>query len=409
MTYIENVNTRKQDTGDIDAFGRTRVSQLNTQVDIKQIQDEQPLFIDVVTNATGSHTYNGSTSSSTLATAASGDYAIAQTLQRFNYRSGKSQLIFMTMNNFEVETNITKRIGYFSSETTGDFTGKLDGLFLESDTDVSINVYRQGTVVESVSQTSWNLDDLQGGGGASNPSGINIDWSLGQILIIDFEWLGVGRVRWGVVVDGMIVYFHETLNANSTTDVYMKSPNQPLRWEVRQDGAGSGSMDYICATVAVEGDIDRIGKIFSENLDTAHVNANSTANKYALLGIRLQSSKLDTLVDIIDYTVLSETNDNQLIEVWLNPTVAGTFTYNAVTDSACEVAKGASGGSNTVSGGTLIYSQYINLQDATSLEIDNAIRLGATIDGTQDEIVISTNPLTSNSDVLASINWRELT
>lgn len=404
MSYFEDVNIQWQDTGNIDAFGRARVSQVTTQFDAKQLHDNLPLFIDEETIGTGAAAHSTTEARSQLTTAATSDAVILQTKQRFNYQSGKSQLIFMTFNNFQAETNITKRIGYFSSSTTTPFTADLDGLFLESDGNVSINIYKTGTLTEQTDQSSWNIDPLDGTG----ESGITVDWQDNQILIIDFEWLGVGRVRWGLVVDGLIYYFHESKFANTTQGVYMSSPNQPLRWELRQSGAGSGTFNVICSSVNSEGSLNKLGKILSDNLGTTHVNANSTSTKYALLGIRLQTAKVDTLVDLINYSILATTSDNQLIEVWLNPTVAGTFTYNSVTNSSVQVAKGASGGTNTVTGGTLLYSRYITAQDATPVNLENAIRLGMAIDGTLDEIVITCNPLTSNSDVLASIDWREL-
>ena len=98
-----------------------------------------------------------------------------------------------------------------------------------------------------------------------------------------------------------------------------------------------------------------------------------------------------------------------LIEVWLNPTVAGTFTYASVTNSSAQVAIGAVAGTNTVTGGTLLASNYGTSQDVVVSTIQNAIRLGSTIDGSLDTLVITANPLTSNLDVLGSINWRELT
>lgn len=404
MSNLENVNIQWQDTGNIDAFGRARVSQVTTQFDAKQLHDNLRLFIDEETIGTGAAAHSTKEARSQLTTAATSDVVILQTKQRFNYQSGKSQLVFMTFDNFQAETNITKRIGYFSSSTSTPFTADLDGLFLESDGDVSINIYKSGTLTEQTDQSSWNIDPLDGSG----ESGITVDWQDSQILIIDFEWLGVGRVRWGLVIDGLIVYFHESNHANSTSGVYMSSPNQPLRWELRQSGAGSGTFNVICSSVNSEGSLNKLGKILSENLGTTHVNANSTSNKYALLGLRLQTAKVDTLVDLINYSILSTTSDDQLIEVWLNPTVAGTFTFNSVTNSSVQVAKGAADGSNTVTGGTLLYSRYITAQDATPVNLQSSIRLGMAIDGTLDEIVITCNPLSNNSDVLASIDWREL-
>jgi len=404
MSFLNTKSIRWDDTANIDAFARARVSQVNTLIDIKQLYDSQPLFIDIVENAGGLATHSTVNARTELTTASSGDYVIAQTKQRFNYQSGKSQQIFMTFADFAIETDVTKRIGYFSSSSSAPYTASFDGWFLENDgTTVRIKVYRSGTEVFNVAQASWD-DPLNGSG----DSGITVDWALAQIIMVDFEWLGVGRLRFNLVIDGTVVQFHTLNVSNQTSQVWSSSPNQPLRWELRQGGATSGSFNYICSTVGTEGSINTVGKVFSANLDTNHVNANNTSRKYALLGIRLNSSNLDTLVDLIDFSVLSTTADNQLIEVWLNPTVAGTFTYNSVTNSGAQIAKGASGGTNTVTGGSLLFSQYVSRQRATTVVVDNAIRLGSALDGTLDEIVITCNPLTNNSDVFASLTWREL-
>jgi hypothetical protein len=399
MTLIRKISYDK--SPNIDAFGRLRVSQVTTQFDAKQLHDALPLFIDEETIGTGATSHDTTLAENELTTASNSDAVILQTKQRFNYQSGKSQLLFWTFNGMNNETNITKRIGYFSSNTTTPFNSTLDGFWLENDgTTLRIKVYRSGTEIDNVARSSWG-DPLDGTGA----SGITHDFDKNTILVCSFEWLGVGEVQFGIVKDGVIIPFLY-LDHTEIQGVYMSSPNQPMRWEMRQTGAGSGTMNVICSSVNSEGSINQLGKILSENLGTSFVNANSTGSKYALLGIRLQSAKVDTLVDLLDYSILSITNDNQLVEVWLNPTVTGTFTYNSITNSSVQIAKGAGA---TVSGGTLLFSQYVSRQSATPISIENAIRLGMAIDGTLDTIVVTTNPLSSNADVYGSITWRELT
>ena len=407
MSYFKNINVQASDSPSIDAFGRWRVSQVTTQFDAKQLHDSLPLFIDTETIGTGTASHSATFAHSSLATSASSDVVILQTKQRFNYQSGKSQLLFWTFNGFDVETNVTKYIGYYSTGTASPFNSDLDGFYLQSDgTTLGLRVYRSGTNTGSADRASWD-DPLDGTG----PSGITHDFDNNTILAADFEWLGVGRIRFYVVKNGVFIKFHE-FDYTDTTSVYMSSPNQPLRWEMRQGGAGSGSMNVICSSVNSEGAINLLGKIISENLGVSAVNANTVGTNYALLGIRLKTDRVDTLIDLIDYSVLSITADNQLIQLWLNPTVAGTFTYNDITDSSVQIAKGdtsANPSTTTVTGGTLLFSQYISGQVSSPVSIENAIRLGMSIAGVCDEIVITTTPLTSNADVTGSITWRELT
>lgn len=408
MSYFENVNIKWQDTGNVDAFGRARVSQISSQLDLKQLHDQLPLFYDTVRIGTATSNHSTTSSSTVLTTVATSDAAIIQSKQFGNYQSGKSQQILITFSGFAHDTNVTKRLGYFTNRNAASpYDSDKDGLWLETDGTNYKAVMSSNGVSTAVNQSSWNIDKLDGTG----DSGITVDWDLTQILTIDFEWLGVGRVRFGLVIDGIIYYFHEFLNANSGASVYMLSPNQPIRAEIRQTGAGAGAMEFICATIGSEGSINQLGKILSDNLGTSTVNANTVGTKYALLGIRLQSTKADTLVDLLDFSVLATTSDNQLVEVWLNPTVAGTFTYSNVTNSSVQIAKGDTAGNpctNTVTGGTRLFSTHVTGGGASTFDIVNALRLGRGIDHTVDEIVITTTPFSSNSDVTGAISWREL-
>ena len=404
MAYLKDVNIQAADSPSIDAFSRWRVSQLTTVLDLKHLHDKQPLLVNEVLNGTATSTHSTSLASVNMSTVASGDYAIRQTYQRFQYQSGKSQLIFCTFSGFQSETNIIKRVGYFSSSTLAPYTVALDGLFLDSDgTDISVNIYRSGTVIENTSQSSWNIDPLDGSG----DSRINVDWSKDQILVIDFQFLGVGRVRWGLDIDGKIVYFHESNHANSLSDVYMSSPNQPIRYEIRQTGAGSGSFKMICAAVNSEGSINVIGRDGGIDDDGTHLNANNTSDWYYAIGLRLATSRIDTTVDIINGSLLSITRDNFLFRIVRNPTYAGTVTYNSITDYSIEYGLGAT--ANTISSmGHILYSGTGAQSLSESFDLESAVRLGMALDGTQDEHVLIVKPLSANLDIHRSINWREL-
>lgn len=393
-------------TPNFDAFGRLRVSQVNSQADLKMIYDELPLFYDIEDIGTGSNTYNAGNSDLTIQTAANSDGVVVQTKQRFNYSSGKSALMLCTFRFFDTETNITKRIGYFNSTTSSPFALSRDGIYLENrNGSIDFTISKNGTH-SRVNQSSW--DDPMDGTGAS---GIDLQLGTSQgnyIMWLDYEWLGVGNVRFGFIKNGAYYIAHE-VDHILDGGVYMTSPNHSIRAEIFQNGAGSGTFKLICATYGSEGTINSLGKILSDNMGNTHVDANSTSNTYALMGIRLGSSYLDTLVDVLGFSILAITNDSQRWELWLNPTVAGTFTYSAVSNSSMETAKGSgSGNTVTTTGATLIDSGYISSNTSDRFQIESAIRLGATIAGVSDEMVLCTTPLSSNSDVIASITWREV-
>jgi len=255
-TTTSNSAIKYSDSPSLDAFGRLRVSSLTTYLDVKQIGGFPTLFVDTELIGTGLRLSEASNSMSVMTVTANGDAVICQTKQRSLYQSGKSQLIFLTFYEFQSVANIQKRVGYFSSSTTTPFTTDLDGLFFQSDgTGISINVYKTGTTINSspVYQSSWNLDKMDGTGA----SGIDLNFSNSQIGVIDFEWLGVGRIRFGFSVNGLVYYCHEVLNANNIIGTYMTSSNQPLRWEIRRtSGNGLQSFNWICGSVSSEGAVN---------------------------------------------------------------------------------------------------------------------------------------------------------
>ena len=392
------------DAYSIDSFGRSRISQLMSQFNLVQIRDKNPLFIDEVVNGTATSVHQTNEASTLMTTSSSGDYVIRQTKQRFHYLAGKSQIILRTFAKFHQETNIEKKSGYYSSSTVAPYTANLDGIFFSSDSDgIAVNIYKSGTVTDKTLQADWIFDKLDGSG----PSGVTIDWSKSQIFIFDFQYLGVGHVRWFLAHNDTLIHFHSTYNANVIDSVYMSSPNQPIRCEIRQTGVGSGQLREICAAVSSEGTLDDIGFIRSENSGMTHVNMNSTGVEYAIMGIRLKSTHADAQIVLNSLSFLEETNDNYLWQIKLNPTIAGTFTYSDVSNSSVQIAKGTTANVITPTTGILLPSGYGFKNTSKELDLKDSIRLGMKIDGTMDELVITGTPKSPNADISLALNWRE--
>ena len=407
MSYIEDVFIAGQDSANFDAFQRLRVSEVTTLIDIKQLHNKQPLLIDEILNGTATSIHSTDNAATTLETSAANDYVIRQTFQRANYQSGKSHYILMTFSGLNTQTNVNKKVGYFSSSTVAPYTADYDGIFLENDgVNLYIRVYKNGTLTHSIVQSSWD-DPMDGTG----ESGVNLDFSEMQIFAIDFQWLGAGRIRFYFEIAGQLVKAHQVLNANVESQVYMSSPNQPLRWEIRQSGAGSGRFNQICSSVNSEGATNLIGKVLSANSSNNDLQLTSSGTRYCAMGIRLKTTHFDSVIDILNFDYLAETNDPALWELVLNPTIgAGTFTYTDVTDAAVQISVGnqTAGTSPTATGGTTLASGYVSGNGSINVGLDSAIKLGAAIDGTRDEIVLVITPITAGLDAYVSYTWREL-
>jgi len=399
------------DSASIDAFARLRVSNPVTIFDSKQIFDNAPLFWDDQEVSGSGTTSTHSTAEARTQLAVSNTTAgnrTRQTFMRHNYQPGKSQLVFMTTRMSTGGTGITAAVGLFDDD---------NGLFFINDEGTLKAVQRSnatGSPVDTaISQTSWNLDTMNGSG----DSGVTIDPSKTQILFIDFEWLGVGRVRMGFVIDGLPVYCHEFLNTNNLSVVYMSTPNLPIRYELTNDGTGAATtMDHICSTVISEGGSQNNGLLFYKSTEGTHIDCNTDNTLYALMGIRLKSTHLaaSILLERASIQIQTASENAEWCWVW-NPTVTGTFTYANITNSAVMVAV-ASGSGPTVSGGTTSTGGFAESTSGgggsggVTSPISNARLLGSAIDGTVDELVLCYRPVggSTNHDVEAGITWREL-
>lgn len=386
----------QQESRFLDAFGRIRFSSPQTLFDLKHLYHKHPLICDEeITNTSGSATSTHSAVNAAVTLHAEvNDTLIRQTKMRFNYQPGKSQLIMLTGILGGDVTNLIRRIGLYDAN---------DGLFFERNGATVNVVIRKATADTPVAQNTWNIDKLDGTGG----SGITLDPTKTQIFLIDFEWLGVGLIRFGFVINGEIVYCHQINNTNVATSVYMSVPNLPVRYEIVSTG-GVGDLVQVCSTVIAEGGHDALGVSFSEDLGKDHINANAIGTEYALLGFQLKSTQLGAIIKPRIISLVALTNDSFLWRLSYNPTVDGTFDFVAKTNSALEIVKGNSDGSNVVSVvGDVFASGYVSNQVREILgDVEDTRRLGAKIDGTRDNMVLSVIPMTSNLDILGAVTWR---
>lgn len=412
MSYSEFVNSRNQDSPDIDAFGRQRVSLITTLFDSKMIYDNQPLIWDdqQVSGGGTTSTYNTNKASVTLAVSANtAGRRIRQTKEVFVYRPGKSQSsIIMTMNLNGSISGVNKRVGQFNDQ---------NGIYfcLSSDTQayMCIRSYTGGSSGDySIAQSNWNLDKMDGTG----ISKINLDFTKTQILMLDYEWLGVGRIRYGWNVNGKIYYCHETNNANNATNVYMSTPTLPLRYEIQHTGTGlSASIDQICSSVRSEdgGSFNEYGRMQSIDRTTVLSTDNSTT-LFPVITMRKQSGK-EGNINIDGFSIICVSTANFIVKILHNPTLTGTaISYTAKSNSIIEYSNTSTSASSIVSGqeGYEIYSQVVaaNTDSIVGQITPTKIPVGKYIDGASDIIVLAVSRLSGNSeDFYATLRWNEVT
>ena len=269
----------------LDAFGRTRVSDCFTLGDYKHIYGIDPNFVDYASNG-ATITFVKNKACCTLSTSTSnGSYIAHQTYLYHIYQPGKSHLIMSSFCFGAWQSNVTKRTGYFDDN---------DGIYFEqtgSNGILSFNLrsyISSSPVTTSITQNNWNIDPLNGYG----PSKINIDISKVQLFFIDFQWLGVGRVRCGFSINGTFINCHEFHHTNKISTVYITNPTLPIRCEIfnTSNTVSGGSLDQICSTVISEGGYVETGIDFAINSPLTTIPSTPTIVGTPIIALRMANT-----------------------------------------------------------------------------------------------------------------------
>lgn len=404
MSYINGITIR--DSANLDAFGRLRMSEAVTLFDSLQTYGDSALVWENSTSGTGgvSNIYNSSGVQMSTGGTLSGASVIRQTRAFWRYQPGKSLQMFTTFLLPTAATNLTSRVGYFDTQ---------NGIYLEiAGTTVNVvkRTYTSGSPVNSaIAQASWNIDPMNGTG----PSGLTLDLTKVQILVIDLQWLGTGRVRIGFDINGQVYYVHQFLCANLLTVPYMTNACLPVRLELTNTGATSGTntLLHICSTVVSEAGVaDALGLQFTANNGTSSVSAGATL--IPILSIRASTTGPNSQTNRgqiipVNFEVNNGSTATVLYELILNGTLTSpSFAKVNSTYSLTESDTTAS----AISGGTVLASGYCGggskITQATNL-VGKQNLVYTELGSVQDTLSICATAVSSSSNLLCAINWQE--
>lgn len=313
-----------------DSFGRLRVSNPFTLFDeFFRYSNEGRAFSNTAVDGTLVHDINASSVMANVTTA-SGSRVYRETKRVFAYQPGKSLQILKTFVFNPAKTNLRQRIGYF---------GTSDGIYfqLENTTLSWVRRYSTSGAVqeEIINQSSWNVDPLDGTGVSTKV----LDPTKAQIMWIDIEWLGVGSVRVGFVIDGEFVQCHQFNHANVIDNVYMKTACLPVRAEIENIGAttSNSSLREICTTVISEGgyQITGRGRAVGHDLNGAYDLA-SPNTFYPVLSIRLKTDRLDSIVVPQNFSIAFTQAANYEYKIVVGGVTAGGSWISAGNDTTFE-------------------------------------------------------------------------
>lgn len=403
MSYIYNNAVKYSDSPNMDAFGRLRTSAVTNLVDVKHVYDKNPLQVNEVTAGTATSIFNQEFARVRMSTSANNDLVIRQTKTHPIYQPGKSQMFEASFSNFQLESNVIKRVGGFTTTTASTYNSIFDGFFLESNgvtNVISFQLWRSGTIIYSAATTDW-VDTMF--------DTTNLDWSNANLMMVDYQWLGVGRMRFGLNISGQTFYFTEHNCANNEPNVFMSSPNQPIRYEIRQLGVGSGYFDMICSQVSTEGALNGlyslVGITHSSQV-TLNTPATPNGTKYPYIGFRLKQGYKSVTSQLVNSYIVGVTNDLFAITLEFNPTLSSTPVWSGTTNSPFEYS--LQDGTLTISqSGYILRSLIADISTSTTVSVDapdNQIRVGSNINGSLDEMWICITPLTADPKLRGSMN-----
>lgn len=283
--------------GNQDAFDRLRVSNPTTLFETHHVFSKNNRVIDELTSGSGTSTLDTTGSYVQMALADSGTgKVVRQSYEYIPYQPGKSRLMLFTgvLETSGGVAGVTSRIGCFDdSADKSEVAAAGNGLFFELTTTGLYVCIRLNNAEEKVLQSSWNTDVFDGTGSSELTV---TDFSKAMIFGIDQEWLGVGRVRFGFVINGQFhtghIFNHSGIGTPSSTAIvapYTKLAKMPIRYEISSSSAATAEMRMICSTVLSEGGYDPSGVHFGAC--TPNSVTIGDASTYApIISIRLKES-----------------------------------------------------------------------------------------------------------------------
>jgi hypothetical protein len=380
----------------LDAFDRLRVSNPTGLFESTMTYDAQPLLWNQKLTATGTATYVQDESAVRMTVAAQNDVVERQTKSFFRYQPGRSQLVYMTYNFGQGSASVRKRVGYFDSEN-GIFLEEINGsLWIVKRSNVT------GTPVDTrIAQADWNLDKYS-----------ELDPTKAQLFAIDMEWLGVGRVRVGFIIDGQLRYAHEFLEQNARETVYMSTAQLPvyLTIEAISTLTTSNSMTAICAAVMSEGGQDtNVGFPFSTRTGDSLVAVDGT--RIPVLSIRPKA----TFNGRVNRTLLTR----GLIEILNDAAIAivdviydGVLTAGSFASVDDESTTEVDTSATAVTGGIVIRSFMVGATNQANntggVDLTGRLPLALDIDGANPtNLTIAITNIGGAASVLGAVSWQE--
>jgi len=391
------VPTTRADDFYNDAFQRLRTSNPDPRFDINFKYDKQPLIFDEITAGAGTATHDADARDVVLAVGDDVHASRAALCHRWAnvYTQGTSQFVIIT--------------------------GTLNPANLAGGT---VEIFLRSSVTGTVTEVTEAVTGMA-------------DFRYSQIFVMDFQSLDVGRIRYGLDMDGLLVKGGEILNDNRRETAYWQNPNQPICYDAyntatesitefrygdeanaigfrfRAPVSASHYARAICATVKSEGGgglLDLDGFPFAAGNAAALKTVQTTLIPLLAIQNKTTFNSLPSRGIVIPQAYSFATDQPLYYEIRVNPTLTNASFASVSNDSIMNFDVAAT----AVTGGRVISSGYIGT---------GGQRAGGTEKGITSKIPLSVNYAGTTGDILAicvvrsgnqnasagvTIEWREI-
>jgi hypothetical protein len=388
----------------VDAFGRIRSAQPYTLFDSFHRYHDNGKITEEAVGGSSAHNANAGLIECTIDGNA-GSHIYRESSRVFAYQPGKSLQILQTYVFSPHKSGLRQRYGYYDTQ---------NGIFLEQ-TDAGLCWVERststGTMQETrVYQSNWNYDKMDGTG----VSKLTLDMSKAQIQFIDVEWLGLGSVRCGFVINGRFILTHTFHHANIITSTYMATACLPVRAEIENVSAtgSSSTLKIVCTSVISEGGYEIRGRSYSAGhpIVTPRVLA-TPGTTYPVFSMRLKSNRLGAIVDPKTFGLaVGAAAKFRYFLIGGCISTGGTWT-SAGTDSSVEYNLTPT----SYTGGRVLDSGYIiasNQTASTPQQERNPFSYQLernTFTSTPYEFMIAMVSDGNNQNVWGTVQWQEIT
>lgn len=406
---LDNPTITTPEPTQLDAFNRLRVSNPLTLFDSSHRYRDNNLWATATTTG-GSTSFNQNQGLVDLiVTNQSGASVIRETTKVFAYQPGKSLLVMNTFVMSPAKTNLRQRVGYFGVD---------NGIYLQLDDNTLSFVERtlvngSPATENTITRANWNGDKLDGTGS----SGLTLDITKAQILWADIEWLGLGTVRIGFIINGKFIICHSFHHANILASTYITTASLPLRYEItnKDTTSGSSTLKQVCSTVISEGGYELRGLQQAIGTTITAPKALATAGTYyPIVSIRLKTSpnRLDAIVILTALSLMGVATGIYSWRVIASGTTSGGGAWqDAGVNSSVEYKLDGT----SITGGRILAEGFFRStgQGSTTIDIlkEALFKFQLERDGltnTPYELSIAVAASTNNEQVHGSMDWEEI-